>query len=85
MPQQSKDDVSGAAVSIGRIVAHTSWANTENRTARTAPARAALDAKFLEEAGGDEVRAGHLRKAHFQRMALRSAQARRKKGSDDAA
>lgn len=60
------------------IAAHESWANTENRTARTAPARAALDAKFLEQAGGDPVRAAHLRKAHFQRLALKSARARRK-------
>lgn len=60
------------------IAAHESWANTANRTARTAPARAALDAKFLEQAGGDPVRAGHLRKAHFARLALKSAQARRR-------
>lgn len=61
-----------------RIAAHTSWANTENRTARTAPARAALDAKFLAQAEGDPVRAAHLRKIHFTRLALKSAQARRK-------
>jgi hypothetical protein len=60
------------------IAAHESWAHTENRAARTAPARAALDAKFLEQAGGDPVRAAHLRKAHFARLALKSAQARRK-------
>lgn len=60
------------------IAAQTSWANTTDRAARTAPARRALDAKFLEEAGGDPVRAEHLRKAHFQRLALKSAQARRK-------
>lgn len=59
------------------IAAHVSWANTENRSARTAPARQALDAKFLEQAGGDPVRAEHLRKAHFQRLALKSAKARR--------
>lgn len=61
-----------------RIAAHESWANTPNRTARTAKARAALDTKFLEQADGDPVRAEHLRKAHFQRLALKSAQARRK-------
>ncbi len=63
---------------IAQIAAETSWANTENRSARTAPARAALDQKFLTEAGGDPVRASHLRKAHFKRLALKSAQARRK-------
>ncbi|MBS45418.1 MAG: hypothetical protein CMH83_20050 [Nocardioides sp.] len=62
----------------GRIGAHESWARTADRTARTAPARAALDQKFLDAAGGDPVRAAHLRKAHFQRLALRSAQARRR-------
>ena len=61
-----------------RAAAHESWANTPNRTARTAPARAALDQAFLEQAGGDPVRAAHLRKAHFARLALKSAQARRK-------
>lgn len=60
------------------IAAHESWANTPDRSARTAPARRAADAKFLEQAGGDPVRAEHLRKAHFQRLALKSAQSRRK-------
>lgn len=60
------------------IAAHESWANTPNRAARTAPARAALDRKFLDQAGGDPIRAEHLRKAHFARMALKSAQARRR-------
>jgi hypothetical protein len=63
---------------VARIAAHESWANTTDRTARTAPARAALDAKFLEQAGGDPVRAQHLRKAYFARLALKSARARRK-------
>lgn len=60
------------------IAAHESWAATEDRTARTAAARRALDDKFLEQAGGDPTRAEHLRKAHFQRLALKSAQARRR-------
>jgi len=62
----------------GSIAAHESWANTTNRSARTAPARAALDAKFLDAADGDPIRAAHLRKAHFARLALKSAQSRRK-------
>lgn len=61
-----------------RIAAHESWARTDNRAARTAPARAALDQKFLDAADGDTVRAAHLRKAHFARLALKSAQSRRK-------
>jgi hypothetical protein len=60
------------------IASHTSWANTEDRTARTAKGRAALDQKFLDQAGGDPVRAEHLRKAHFLKLALKSAQSRRK-------
>jgi hypothetical protein len=60
------------------MAAHTSWAQTEDRTARTAKARAALDQKFFDQANGDPVRAEHLRKAHFLRLALKSAQARRK-------
>lgn len=63
---------------IASIAAHESWAKTENRSSRTAPARRALDAKFLEEAGGDLERAMHLRKAYFARLALKSARARRK-------
>jgi hypothetical protein len=60
------------------IAAHESWAHTTDRSARTAPARAALNQRFLDAADGDHVRAAHLRKAHFARLALKSAQARRK-------
>lgn len=61
-----------------KIASETSWANTDNRSARTSAARRALDQKFLDQAGGDPVRAEHLRKAHFQRLALKSAQSRRR-------
>lgn len=64
---------------VASIAAHSSWANTEDRAARTAPARAALDQKFLDEAGGDPQRAEHLRAAYYKRLALKSAQARRRK------
>lgn len=60
------------------IASHTSWANTEDRSARTAPARRALEQKFLDEAGGDPQRAESLRSAHFKRLALKSAQSRRR-------
>lgn len=63
---------------IASIAAHESWAATANRSARTAPARQAIFEKFLAQAGGDPVRAEHLRKAHFKRLALKSAQARRR-------
>ncbi len=66
------------------IAAHESWARTPNRSARTAPARAALMAKFETEVDPEgtldprerAIRAEHLRKAYFQRLALKSAKAR---------
>jgi hypothetical protein len=61
----------------GRIASETSWANTKNRSAHTAPARAALDKKFTDAADGDPVRAEHLRKAHYLTLALKAARARR--------
>jgi len=61
--------------------AYLSWANTPDRAARTAPARAALDDKFLDQADGDPQRAEALRKAFYTDLALKSAQARRKGGA----
>ena len=63
---------------ISQIGAHESWAATKDRTARTEPGRRALEERFLAEADGDPQRAAHLRKAHFQRLALKSVQARRR-------
>ena len=72
-----------------QIAAHESWANTTDRAARTAPARAALMAKFEQLADPENkllpaeraLRAEHLRKAHFKRLALASAKARRAKST----
>jgi hypothetical protein len=58
----------------GRIGALESWARTEDRTARTAPARSAFMARF--DAYPDPEAA---RKAYFNRLALASAKARRRK------
>jgi hypothetical protein len=63
----------------GRIGGFRSWANTTDRTARTAPARAALEAKFLAEAGGDPVRAEAARKAYYAELTQKSILARRAK------
>lgn len=63
---------------LGKLGAHESWAHTTNRTARTANARAAFDQRFLDQADGDPVRAAQFKKAHFARLALKSAVARRK-------
>jgi hypothetical protein len=65
-----------------RIAAHESWGRTSDRTARTANARSAFEDKFLAEADGDPERAASLRKAYFARLALKSAQARRRRGGD---
>lgn len=74
-------DISSAASTLGRMGAHIKWANCTDRASATRPARDAFEARFLEQADGDPIRAAHLRKAHFARMALRSAQARRRRGA----
>ena len=69
-----------------RIAANDRWAQTADRTAATAAARAALDAKFERQVdpGGtlppDERarRAQNARKAHYSRLALASARSRRR-------
>ena len=69
-----------------QIAAHVRWAHTPDRTAATAPARAAFDARFEREVDPERVlpsaerarRAAHARKAYFTRLALRSAQRRRR-------
>ncbi|WP_137147411.1 hypothetical protein [Mycolicibacterium sp. CR10] len=66
-----------------RLGAHTSWGRTKDRTARTAPAREAFYRKFLAEAEGDPLRAESLRKAHYQRLAIKSARARQRRGAMD--
>lgn len=65
---------------LSQMGAHQSWANTRNRSERTAPARAALEAKFLAEAGGDPKRAESLRKAYYKALAAKSVAARRRGG-----
>jgi hypothetical protein len=62
-----------------QIAAYKSWANTPNRTARTANARNALDNKFLAEADGDPKRAEAARKAYYLELALKSAKARKRR------
>jgi hypothetical protein len=78
-----------------QIAAHTSWANTEDRAARTEKARKAALDRFEHEVDPDgkltpaerAKRAEHARKAYFARLALKSAQSRRRRRSsatDDA-
>lgn len=71
---------------VAQIAAHASWANTSDPAARTAPARKAALERFERQVDPDgtlsaterERRAEHARKAYFARLALLSAQARRK-------
>jgi hypothetical protein len=72
------------------IGAHRSWANTSDRTARTAPARDAFLKRFEREVDPDGVlepaersqRAESARRAHMTALALKSsiARSRRKSG-----
>jgi hypothetical protein len=61
-------------VLLGRIGAFESWARTKDRSARTAPGRAKFLARFEHYADPEAAR-----KAYFRRLALRSAEARRKR------
>jgi hypothetical protein len=75
-----------------QIAAHESWANTDDPSARTANARKAMLDKFETQVDPDgkltpaerAKRAAHARKAHFKRLALKSAQVRRRRGGDAA-
>jgi hypothetical protein len=73
---------------IGQIAAHQSWAHTQDRSARTAKARQAAFDRFEKEVDPEGLlipaerarRAASARKAYFARLALKSAQARRRRG-----
>lgn len=73
-----------------RLAAHASHAKNPDAKSRTAAARAAAAGRFEAEAremhpdaSDEEIArvAKHLRKGHFTRMALASAQARRQKAA----
>ncbi|WP_380166618.1 hypothetical protein [Jannaschia sp. R86511] len=73
-----------------QIAAHTSWARTPDRTARTAAARAALLAKFESEVDPDGTlppaerakRAENARRAYYLRLAAKSASSRRQRAAE---
>lgn len=73
-----------------QIAANSRWAKEPDRSAATAAARAGLDARFAREIDPDGVlapdelakRVDAARRAHFQRLALASAKARRRKRGD---
>lgn len=68
-----------------RVAAHTSWARTTDRTARTTPATQAFLARFEQHVDPDgtlpaeerQRRAYHARTAYMLVLAERSARARR--------
>ncbi|MFG2759487.1 hypothetical protein [Streptomyces wuyuanensis] len=73
-----------------RLAVHTSWANTLDPAARTAPARKAAATRFEKqarelhpEATDEQIArvAEHLKKAHYTRMGLASGKARRTKAT----
>lgn len=78
---------------IARVAAHVSWAQTKDRSARTAPARKAMLDRFERQVDPTGeltpaergIRAEHARQAYFSRLALKSAQARRRAGAARAA
>jgi uncharacterized ferredoxin-like protein len=67
-----------------QIAAYESWAKTSNRAARTAPARKAMMERFEKLVDPDgvfpadvrEKMADSAKKAHYRRMALKSARVR---------
>ncbi len=71
----------------GQIAAHESWAKTGDRAARTANARKAALDRFERDVDPDGTltpaeraqRAENARKAYFARLALKSAQARKRR------
>lgn len=77
----------------GQIAANSRWSrvNADERTAATSAGRLAAEKRFEKIVDPDGVlsheerarQASNARKAHFQRMALASARARRRRGAMD--
>lgn len=76
-----------------QVAAHTSWAKTPDPAARTARARTAFLDRFEREVDPEGIlpeaerarRAESAKKAYFASLALKSAQARRKRAGGGAA
>ena len=72
-----------------QIAANESWAHTVDRSARTQAARDAFRAKFEDQVDPDRVMDPQTRakavdsaiKAHYQRLALKSVEARRRRAA----
>lgn len=71
----------------GRMAVHRSWANTNDRTARTSRGRAAFEARFEKEVDPDGILPPHIRaqraeaarKAYYAELVMKAATARRLK------
>jgi hypothetical protein len=74
----------GERTQIAKIAAHTRWAKTEDRSATARAGQAGLLARFERDVDPEgrlapeerALRAESARRAHFQRLARKSAQAR---------
>lgn len=74
---------------IAKLAANTRWARCEDRSAATQAARDGMTRRFERDVDPDGVlapdelarRVDSARKAHYQRLALKSAQSRRAKAS----
>lgn len=71
-----------------RLGSNISWARTPVRSGRTAPARRALEAKFLAEVPPEVTdpaerrkAAASARRAYYQRLAIKGVEARRRKAA----
>jgi len=70
---------------LAKAAVHTSWSRTTDRSARTAKARAAMDARFEREVDPEGVlppeqrarRAASARSAFYAALAAKSAASRR--------
>jgi hypothetical protein len=77
----------------GTLASHASWANTENRSARTLQGRLAMLAKFEAQVDPDgkltpaerAKRAESARKEHMARMSFLAAKGRRRAAADRSA
>lgn len=78
-----------SAAERGRAGAHVSWARTQDRPARTLPARMAFMARFEREVDPDNeltpaeraARAEHALKAHMALMRLAKARKARRRAA----
>lgn len=73
-----------------RLAAHKSWANTDDPSARTAPARAAMRQRFEDQVDPDRVlseserarKADHEFRSYMAGLAFKASRARQRKAGD---